>query len=171
MDFSYLFLSNIVYEERLVSSTISSCLDINVSLDFINEQYDFLYFEMPKMSILDKIVGKIFILEKKFKIKKLLSAKCEYITKRYIILRTTRLALNRKMVDYPKTNVEKNNQINIKKNEYKMVRFLKKETKNLFESFYPKYVYFLLRKDNLFNNRLIKIRGDTKSINNYFFAT
>lgn len=44
----------------------------------------------------------------------------------------------------------------------------KKETKNLFESFYPKYVYFLLRKDNLFNNRLIKIRGIQKVLTTIF---
>ena len=172
MDLSYLFLFGKMYEEHLVSSTISSCLDINLSLDFINEQYTFLDFEIPKISMLDKILGKIYICERKFKITNLISGTCEYITKHYVILRTKRLTLNCKMVDYSKSNVEKNSQLNIEKSECKCVHLLKKEPKILFVSYYLKYVYFLLRLNNLFNNKLIKIRGDTtKSINNYSFAT
>lgn len=171
MDLSYLLLFNKSYRECLVSSTISSCLAINDSLDMINAQYDFLYFKMPKLSILDKITGKIFILQRKYKIKNFLSEKYEYITRRYVILITTRLNFNCKMFDYSKSDVEKNTHLDIKMSEYKRVYFLIKKTKHLFKAYYLKYVYFWLRLDILSNKKLIKIRGDTKSINNYSFVT
>ena len=168
MDLSYLFHFGKICEEHLISSTISSCLAINDSQDIIYEPYDILYFEMPKLSILDEIIGKIFILERKYKIKHYLSEKCEYITKRYVILKTTRLNLTYKMLDCSKVDIKKN-YINMDKN--KSIHFLIAKTKSIFEVYYLKYSYYLWRLDNLFNKKIIKIRGDTKSINKYSFVT